>query len=249
MELKNIEAYTSSRRRFVLAVDNKPRVLQHLTALLKQFGYDVYASRTAAGALEFARVVSPVLAVAACKLDGENTAVGLINAMRKADPESKVPFIVLFSKSDPAAERDCLSAGALTCMHAPVSVENFYRVIQVAIEPIPRMTIRIGVNLPAQIQGKRTDESICDISENGAYLLTERAYPLSTKLSVTIGIADSEVSADAVVIYTKQKDPHHGGRSGVGLQFARISEDDQLRIRMFIRTEMAKGMVPLKPAP
>lgn len=248
MPLKNIEAYTSARHRFVLAVDSSERNLRFLTGLLKQFNYDAYAVRTAAEALEIAGVINPVLIVAGRKLDAGNDAIGLIRSLRSANPECAAPVLVLTTGADPAFERDCLNAGALTCLRAPVTLENFYRVIQVAIEPVPRMTIRIGADLSMTINGSRTDERVRDISENGAYVKTRSLRPLKSKLSVRIRLPDCEVSADAAVIYLRQAGEDRSGESGMGLEFVSISQDDRQRIRLFIRSEMSKGISALPNA-
>jgi CheY-like chemotaxis protein len=248
MELKNIEEYNADRRRFVLIVDSSDRSRTFLSTLLKQFDYEAYAVSTAEEAVEIAAVIRPVLLVTAGQIDADYDAVRLIRLFKSADPEGKTPIIVLMAKSDPAFERECLSAGALTCLQAPVTFENFYRVIQIAIEPIPRMTIRISTNLPASINGQRTDECVQEISENGAYLLTGTLHPLGTRLPVEIVLSNCVVSVDAVVIYAKRSVEDRSGCTGIGLQFERISEEDQKRIRLFIRSEMTKDIKPTPPA-
>ena len=248
MELKNIEQYTADRRRFVLVVDSSDRSRRILSTLLKQFDYDPHAVSTAEEAVEVSTAIGPVLIVTAGQIDPACNAVQLIRSVRSANPDCTAPFIVLIAKSDPAFERECLKAGALTCLHAPVTFENFYRVIQVAIEPIPRMTIRISTNLPAAISGKRKDESVQEISEHGAYLLTSTLHPLGTRLPVKFKLPTCVVSVDAVVIYAKRPDEDAKGRTGLGLQFEWISEADQKRIRLFIRSEMTKDIIPPPPA-
>ena len=242
MELKDIETFTADRRRLVLAVDSNERNLQLLSRLLKQFEYDAFTVGTVTEALEIAAAVCPVLIVTGQRLDARNDALGFIRAFRSVNPTCTAPFIVLTDKPDPVFERDCLGAGALTCLHSPVTAENFYRVIQVAIEHIPRMTIRISTNLPATIDGMRKVECLRDISEDGAYLLTNVLHPLNTKVTVRIKVSDCVVSADAVVIYVKRPEEDRKGQSGMGLQFMRISQEDQQRIRLFIRSELSKGI-------
>ncbi len=244
MELKNIETCTADRRQFVLVVDSNDRNQQLLSTLLHRFKYKPYVVKTAKEALALANIVSPVLIVAARQVDAENDAPRFIKSFRTANPACTAPFIVITTKRDPAFERDCLSAGALVCLCAPVTFENFYRVIQVAIEPIPRMTIRISTNLPAAINGTRKDQYVQELSEDGAYLLTSAPHPLDTRLQVRIKLSDWVLSADAVVIYLKRLDNDQNGRSGMGLRFVRISEEDQQRIRQFIRHEISKGISP-----
>jgi CheY-like chemotaxis protein len=248
MTLQKIETHTADRRRFVLVVDSNDRNQRFLSTLLTRFDYEVHAVRTAKEALEIATVIIPVLIVVARQPDAQNDAPALIQSFRSAHPTCTAPFIVLTAKPDPAFEKDCLRAGALACLRAPVTIENFYRVIQVAIEPIPRMTIRISTNLPAAINETKKVECVAEISEDGAYILTSTLHPRDTKLSVRFKLSDCVITADAVVLYSKQPDNDRNGRSGIGLRFVRISEEDRQRIRQFIRGEMAKGVNPLRPA-
>jgi CheY-like chemotaxis protein len=244
--LKNIETYTANRRRFVLVVDSNERNQRFLYTLLNRFAYEAYAVKTVREAVEIALVIRPVLIITASKLDGDNDALTLITSFTSANPENTAPFIVLTAKPDPAFERDCLNAGAIVCLRAPVTFENFYRVIQVAIEPIPRMTIRISTNLPAILNDARSDECVQDISENGAYILTSTPYSLNTKLRVRIALPAGEVSADARVLYSKRTGDARNDQAGIGLYFVRISEEDQQRIRLFIRNEMIRGATALR---
>jgi CheY-like chemotaxis protein len=248
MAIRNIETYTAARSRFMLVVDSNERNRRLLSGLLKQFEYSAYAVGTAWEALELAAVVSPVLVVTAGQLDSGNDAIALIRSFKLANPTCSAPFVVLTAKADPAFERECLDAGALICLRAPVTFENFYRVIQVAVESVPRMTIRIGTSLPVTINETRMDESVQDISENGAYVLSPSLFPIRTTLPIRIELADSEVSADAMVIYLKRAGGGRKGESGMGLEFVRISEEDRQRIRLFIRKEMTKNMNIAPPA-
>lgn len=244
MVLTNIERYTAGRGRLVLAVDSNERNLRFLSELLKQFAYDAFAVGTATEALEFATAICPVLVVTARQLDDGNDALGFIRSFRSVNPTCTAPFVVLTTKTDPAYERDCLSAGALTCLRSPVTLENFYRVIQVAVEPVPRMTIRISTNLPVTIDGMQKVACLRDISEDGAYILTNSRHPLNTKVTVRIKLSDCVVSADAMVIYSKGAEEDRKGQPGMGVQFVRISQEDQHRIRLFIRSELSKGIMP-----
>jgi CheY-like chemotaxis protein len=249
MELNNIEQITAERQRFVLVVENSDRNRLFLSTLLLQFGYAPYAVGTAKEAVDIVTVLKPVLIVTAGQVDAECNGVRLIKSIKSANPEGTAPFIVIIAKSEPTFERECLGAGALTCLHAPVTFENFYRTIQIAIEPIPRMTIRISTDdLPAAINGKRKDECVQEISEGGVYIRTSSLHPRDTKLQVKIKFPDCVISSDAVVIYSKRPGEDKKGRTGMGLQLVGLSEEDQKRIRLFIRREMAKGINPTPPA-
>jgi CheY-like chemotaxis protein len=245
MALKDIKACNAARRRFVLVVDTSGRNLRFLSTLLRRFDYQVCTARTAAEALEVAAVVSPVLIMTCRKLDGQYTALGLIRAYKRANPRSAVPMIVLTARPDPAFERACLAAGALVCLRSPVPLEDFYRVIQVAVEPVPRMNIRITADLPAAIGEEAGYDRVRAISEHGAYLQTGARFPLKTRVPVRFRLDGRVVSAEGVVIYAHAAGAGHASRPGLGLQFVAISPQDRNRIRRFIRSEMARGISPL----
>ncbi len=244
MELRSLEKVSAGLSRIVLLADGSRRDQKLLSVLLKQFGYEVCAAGTAGEALKAAVMKRPVLVVTARHVDADHDAIGLIRLFKSARLEPSIPIVVLIARSDPSFERECLSAGALTCLSAPVTFESFYRVVQVAIEPVPRMTIRINTSVRAAINGGKTDERVSEISENGAFVLTRSSCPRDTKLAVDIHLPDGVVSAEAVVLYEKRS----AEGKGVGLQFTQISEKDQQRIRLFIRREISKGVGPL-PSP
>ena len=207
MGLNNITQITARRQQFVLVVESSDRNRLFLSTLLIQFGYAPYAVGTLKEAVEIMSILKPVLIVTAGQIHADANAVRLIKSIKSANPECRAPFIVIIAQPEPTFERECLAAGALTCLRAPVAFENFYRTIQIAIEPMPRMTIRISTDdLPAAINGKRQDECVQEISEGGAYMRASALHPRNTKLQVKIKFPDSVISADAVVIYAKRSD-------------------------------------------
>ena len=251
MALKNVATYTASRRRFVLLADSDARNLLYTYTLLKRWGYSVWTARTGAEALEIAAVVTPVLIVTAQHLDNI-TGLELIRKLKRMNAALTAPLIVLTRETDPVNERACLAAGAIVCLPAPASVEDLYRVVQVAIEPFPRMNIRINTRLDVAINNRPVDcgEGACAraLSEHGAYVRIRNPYPLNTRLPLRIHLADSALSVDAQVIYTRQAGNEQKNHPGMGLQFVRISWQDQTRIRTFIKNEITKDIRPIPPA-
>ncbi len=237
-------APSGPRRRFLLVVDSDAKRLSYTAALLQRFRYNIWTARSAAEALDMASTCVPALIVIAQNLS-DMPGLKLIHQLKRSDSTRAVPVIVLMQKADPGDERACLTAWAVTCLSMPVNVENLYRVIQVAVEPIPRMSIRIDTSLSVTINRRavRSSEGECAsvLSEHGLYVRTPDPYPLNTKIPVQIHMAERAISADAVVIYS---DKAGDGRQepGMGLQFVRISPQDQERIRQFIRDEIARDI-------
>ncbi len=245
MALFKVVSHTASHRRFVLVVDSRPASLLYTSTLLKRFEYNCCPARTASEALETASVITPILIVTAQNLD-DMPGSEFIGKLKQTDSTRAVATIVLTRKTDPENERACLAAGAITCLSARTPIEDLYRVIQMAIEPIPRMNLRINTKLPVTINSSGGD---CDeggyaqvVSENGAYIRTRKPYPLKTRLSVQIHLADTQLTVEAEVIYIRKPGNEPEPLVGMGLQFVRISLGDQLRLRKFIRDEITNGI-------
>jgi CheY-like chemotaxis protein len=234
---------SASQRKFLLIVDNNKSSSSGLKALLKQFHYKVWSVNTAAEALELSDIVMPALVIVGQIEDMPQ--VDFIKELKRVAPSGTASVIVI-SRNDAVNERACLSAGAVTCLKLPLNVETLYRTIQVAIEPVPRMNLRITTKLPVIIDDKtlnsREGRFATALSENGLFLVTPDPCPLNTRLPLRFKVAGKILSADAVVIYAHKKGNGTNFMPGMGLQFVRISDQDQEHIRFFIREEVRKGI-------
>jgi CheY-like chemotaxis protein/Tfp pilus assembly protein PilZ len=244
MPLCNVKDRTASRRRFMLVVDSEEHSRSFTAGLLGRFQYTVCTAQSGQEALEMASVVTPALVVLAQRLE-DMRALDLLRMLKQSKSARSAPVIVLCSEIDPVDERACLSAGAVVCLPSSFAIEDLYRVVQMAIEPVPRMNLRIPTELQViiQDQGVGCDERGCaqDLSEQGVYMRTTRSYPLRTRLLLQIHLADNDLAVEAEVVYTR--DAGDGGRHpGIGLQFVQISRQDQMRIRKYIRNEITKGI-------
>jgi CheY-like chemotaxis protein len=245
MALSNVDIHTASRRRFMLVADGDPADLSYTSTLLTRFHYNVFPVRTAREALEAASIITPILIIIAQNLD-DMPGREVIRKLKSIDSARSVSIIVLTRKTEPADERACLAAGAVTCLSPRVPIEDLYRVIQMAIEPVPRMNLRIDTKLPVTINNCA---AACDedgyaraLSEDGAYIRTSKPYPLKTRFPVQIHLADTTLSVEAEVIYTRKPDNEYKLPQGMGLQFVKISLQDRLRLREFIRDEITKDI-------
>ncbi len=241
----SVAAHPASRRRFLLVVDSDVEKLFHTATLLQRFQYNIWTAQSAAEALEMAAVAVPALVVTAQFLE-DMPGLELIQQLKKIERMRAVPIVVLTRKKDKANEQDCLFAGALTCLSMPVQAEDLYRVVQVAVEPLPRMNLRINTKLSVTV-GDRTvqcveGECASVLSEHGLYVRTLDPYPLNAKLPVQIRLANKTIAADTVVIYSHQAGNDPKDEPGMGLQFTQISREDQKRIRLFIRDEITKDI-------
>ena len=232
------------RRRFLLVVDSDARSLFYTTTLLQRFQYNIWTAQSAEEAIEMATTAIPAMVITTQNLN-DMPGFKFIHQLKQINRTRLVPIIVLSDKTDPADERACLVAGAVTCLATPIKAEDLYRVIQVAVEPIPRMNIRINTSLSVTINSQtvqcREGECASVLSEHGVYVRTLDPFPLNTRLPIQIHMADRTISADAVVIYSDRTSAEHQD-PGMGMQFVQISQQDQEHIRKFIRDEITRGI-------
>jgi len=233
------------RQRFLLVVDSSIKSLVYTSTLLQRLQYNIWTAKNAEEALEMAGIAVPALIFIADDLD-DMPGLELIQDLKRIEPIRNVPIIILTREHDREAEMACLAAGAVTCLAMPVKTENLYRVVQVATEPQPRMNIRIHTSLSVTVDNQTVEciegECASVLSEHGVYIRTHDPRPLDTKLPVQIHLAEGTISADAVVIYSHQADKAPLDEPGMGLQFLKISEEDQERIRKFIRAEIMRDI-------
>ncbi len=238
-------SHSVGRPRFLLVVDSDIEALFYTTTLLQRFQYNIWSAQSAAEALEMASIAVPALFLIAQHLE-DMSGFEFIKQLKQNQVARNIPIIMLTREADPAAERACLTAGALTCLSMPVKAEDLYRVVQVATEPMPRMNIRINTKLSVTVNNQTVEciegECASVLSEHGVYVRTLDPRPLNTKLPVRIHLAGGGITADAVVIYSHQAGDAPLDEPGMGLQFVRISPQDQERIRRFIRDEVTRDI-------
>jgi DNA-binding response OmpR family regulator len=244
MVFTHVNSSNASRHKYLLIVDGDKSSSSKLKALLKQFRYKVLAVNTAADAFELCDIVMPSLVVTRQVDDMPN--IDFIRAFKRQEGSAGSAVLVVRNGKEDVDERACLAAGALTCLRLPLHVETLYRTIQVAIEPAPRMNLRINTTLSVVVIDGRINGAekkfATALSENGLYLLTQDIRPLNTTIPLTFEVAGKAISADARVIYAHRPGNQTNFKPGMGMQFVRISDQDQEQIRLFIREEVKRGI-------
>jgi CheY-like chemotaxis protein len=220
--------------RFLLVADSNAGRLFHTAAVLERLQYSVWPVQSAAEALEMATTVLPSSIIITLHLEDRGSAE-LIKQIKRNNSTKSIAIFVLIDQKDPPEERACLAAGAVTCLSTPFQPEVLYRMIQVAIEPMPRMNIRVPTKLPVAVNNEMVEcaEGDCAsmLSEQGLFIRTLDPRPLNTRLSVTFKLGVAAISAEAIVVFCQKS----GDDPGMGLQFLQIDPQDQMRIRKFIR--------------
>lgn len=234
--------------RFLLVVDSDAKNLYYTSMLLQRLEYHICSCKTAVEAREMTTVAVPALVLTAHYLR-DATSLELMATLKQDTRLRSVPVIVLTPAGDLAGERKCLDAGAAACLAPPVEAERLFRTVQEAIEPTPRLNIRISVRLPVMVndQPLNCNEGECAsvLSEHGMYIRTHKTYARNTVLPIRLSLKGRPVSAHAEVLYCHALGEGPFGEPGMALKFIRISPQDQEQLRMFIRDEVTRGIKPV----
>jgi Tfp pilus assembly protein PilZ len=101
---------------------------------------------------------------------------------------------------------------------------------------LPARFVADGENVPL-----RGDAETEDLGSGGLFLKTTRSLPEGTRVSVVLDPCDgsAEMEFSGRVVYTRGED----GNTGIGVQFDRLTTDDNKRLRRLIRDVKLRGKV------
>jgi len=228
-------------------VDSNTSNLLYTSTLLRRFEYQIYMARTASEALAITEVAVPSLIIIDQNLtdmDGND----LLQIFKHNPRISFVPVITLRKNSDLLGEKASKERGAAYCLNEPVMADQLYRAVQALVETHPRTNIRIRTLLPVQVHTNPLTgiEGACtlDLSEHGMFLRTTRPAPVNTRLVFQINLYGQIIRAEGVVLYSNRTAGTPYTEPGMGLEFVRITQEDQDFIRQFIRNEVMRGIIP-----
>jgi CheY-like chemotaxis protein len=231
--------------RSIVVVSSKTQELLVTSLLLQRFEYEVSPANTVAQALEIISIVVPALVITDMVLPGMS-GMFLFHLLKQGTHTAAIPMVFVIPAGDPVAERVCFEAGAAGCIAKPVQAEDLYRVVQAAIEPTPRTSIRIETPLVVSVNDMPLDraagERVTDLSEQGMYVPVRNPYPRNERLNVQIRIKDRTISAEAAVLYYHASSEGPYKEPGMGLKFVSIAADDREFIRKFIHDQVTQGI-------
>ncbi len=215
----------------------------YTSMLLQRFGYHVYTVNTAKEAAEFMSVALPVLVIADAGL-ASTGGFNLIGNAKQYPGTAAVPVILVLPVVDPKAEKQYREAGYAGVLRMPLNAEALYRAVQKAIEPFPRRSIRVAAYVKASLGGGTADlvQYAVVLSENGMFMLTTAPRPVDTRLQVSLVIKDRTINAEAVVLYSYGFNDYPLKEPGMGMSFVKISPEDKVLIRSFVKEQIEKGI-------
>jgi len=227
-------------KRYILVVDDNVDDRFGISMVLQQFDYAVCTANSAGEALEFMLVAPPAAIVS----EGGPIGTTLISRLKKDPRLSDVP--VVFVAGSPSADLEARTRRGefAAFLKKPLNVEEFYRVIQAAMEKTPRRNIRFAVFLKATIEnvGEGGEGYVTVLSESGMFYKTLDPQARNARLTVNLEINDRRMQVEASVVssYSFEESPFK--EPGMGMKFVKIGPDDQAYIKAFIHEQLEKGM-------
>lgn len=238
-------AAANRKSRFLMVVDGDAGHLSYLSLLLERFNYQFFTAATAGEALESTTIAVPCLIILDLHLSDMH-GFDLIERLKLNPKTAHVPLIAHDKLRDPDMKQRCLELGAVGCLDRPIDPEALYQAVQVAVERNPRTSMRIrtvhSVKVNDVVFGGADGACTLDLSDCGMYLRSANPVPVNTGLRLRIGLNNTVIETEAVVLYTctAGEGPYH--EPGMGLKFVGISQKDQQFIRQFIKDEVMRNI-------
>jgi CheY-like chemotaxis protein len=225
---------------FILEVDNNVDDRFHTSMLLQQLEYTICTARTVKEALEFMSVAPPAAIISEAGIAGAN----LIYRIKKDARFSDVPLILLSSSPDPALEDRALRGEYTAFLRKPVNVEELYRVLQAAVEKVPRRNIRTATSLNAIMEDglPGADGYVTVLSEYGMFFRSLDARTTNSRLPVSLEIKGRTIKLEVVVLYSYSFTEGPFKEPGMGMKIVKINPEDQEYIKAYILEQFHNGI-------
>lgn len=230
---------------YVLVVDAAVNDRFYTCMLLQEFGYTVFSTHTAREAIEFMTLAPPSAILVDADLNGSELYFWLSKNPRFLD----IPFIILSWRPNAAVENRAERGGFSAYLQKPANTEEFYQIVQIAIEQAPRRNIRLRTRLMARLDdGLDPGEGyITALSEFGLFFRTLVPRPINTYVPVRFAIHDRMIVTEAVVLYTVSFDEGPFKEPGMGMKFTNISRADRALIGSYLLQRIDDVTMRMRP--
>jgi CheY-like chemotaxis protein/Tfp pilus assembly protein PilZ len=236
--------------RKVLVVDDEDDILDLLKFKLISMGFNVDTATDGAEALkkvEDDRTIDLVLTDV--RMPGRYDGVQLLSEIRNLFPFK--PVVVLITGFADASEDEIYSKGASGFLKKPFDKKEFRRVIEDAIQKCPelkRRFERLDIDISAMIKlDSKGDQSISakitNVAENGAFIATERTFPLNSEIDCELHFRDDNddkvIEVKSEVIW-RRKIGENKFSPGMGVRFLDLCQKDETFISNYIKEAFKK---------
>ena len=229
--------------KIVLIVDGSATLRYYFGILLKRLSFTVMIADCAEAALGLMQDIVPSLILTDVSLPAMS-GIDFLKILHGSERTKEIPILALADVMDPATRASCLDLGCVDIISKQVEPDHLYRVVQIALEPMPREFIRLHTPLKvvlgdgtAQGGAERT-EYATTISEGGLYLRTLYPKPRNTSAPVRILIKNRAVRATATVMYSNSLEGGYFREPGMGMKFTDITREDRGIVRRFVKEQL-----------
>ena len=215
--------------------------------LLRRLQYKVVSVRSAEDALTAMERTPPSAVLTDIPLSGMD-GVALLKAVKGSPLLRDVPVVMLTSHDDPAVREECTRMGCSGWFRTDAEPDTLYPVIQSLSETVPRRHIRLTTSLTVFVGdgtamgGAVRTEYASAISEGGLFVRTRYPQPQNALTPVRFILKGAEIRARAVVVYSSVVGKGLDQEQGMGLKFVEITDQDRLRIRLFIKEQLTSDL-------
>lgn len=145
--------------------------------------------------------------------------------------------VLILTRESPAELAGLLSGDPhLSCHSLEAEQEELLAIIAGRLGVAAREASRLLVQLELQMGPARILRACqtVDISESGMLVRTERMLPVATEVDLAFSLPTSRRSIQARGRVVRQAGSQREGHRGLGIQFTRIAEEDQLALASFL---------------
>jgi CheY-like chemotaxis protein len=235
------------KKPLLILVDSDVTQLYYTGILLQRLDYTIYTTKTAEEAIEIMNITIPAVVVTEASLPGMS-GLEFLKQVKRNPATSSIPVLVLTASAGPLIRENFFQEGCADILVKPIDPDALYAAIQKATEVTPRTYIRLKICLDVLVgddtagAGARPGDCITALSENGMYVSTPNPSKTGTKLPFVIFLGKVRINVQGIVLYSFERGKGPLRTSGMGIKFLRISPDDQVMIRTFIKKALTEDL-------
>jgi len=229
----------------LLVVDDMPNLRAIASRFLKKAGYEIIEAENGKEGLEKFLSEKPDAILTDYSMPvmkGDQ----MVTEIKKQN--AHLPIVVLSGDAPDEILAKLIRFDNLVILSKPFNLTVFEQALEFALEnrsdyhgPENRKFLRVTTDVPVDIEGYETAR-MEDVSIFGVFLQTDQVIPIGTPLNIKFKL-DTDYQLLTVVVWKKDGDPEHGVKSGVGVKFEHLSEDERKAINRYIFKEVKENVV------
>jgi len=155
---------------------------------------------------------------------------------REESPSCRAIVVLIASAQDLAQAESYLACGADRALSAAAGGAALQEEILRLLREKPRLAIRVMIRLTVLL-GDEPARFLCqtrDLSRTGCLALTDRLYPLTTRVQFSLDLAEGSISIRGQAKVVRHVDSRRENVEGLGLQFESFEGNGQALLETFL---------------